>query len=298
MNIPSSFNPRGKTNAQLADEFGVSVRTISRWKAAMRDAPVKVAEVELTTEPAPAPENVKYQHVISPAFVNIVRIEGSNVETVVILSSDQRYQKAVDLIAAHASLEEFFVKAKLRRAAIHTNNEVTIDENGVLYKDFKLQGEMADAITLMFIEGRLDANSNLVHFIDNLVQNPDSRVLAQLYPFVQHNDIKISDDGYILAYKKVREDYKDIHSGTMDNSPGKVLEMPRNMVENDPDKTCAAGLHVCAKAYLEHFGSTNDRVVMVKVHPKDVVSVPYDYDGAKMRACRYEVLLELDDDEI
>ena len=202
MKIPSSFNPRGKTNAQLADEFGVSVRTISRWKAAMRNAPVKVAEVELTTDPAPVPENVKYQYVVSPAFVNIVRIEDSNVETVVILSSDQRYQKAVDLIAAHASLEEFFVKAKLRQAAIHTSNEVTIDETGVSYKDFKLQGEMADAITAMFIEDRLDANSNLVHFIDNLVQNPDSRVLAQLYPFVLHNDIQISDDGYILAYKK------------------------------------------------------------------------------------------------
>ena len=251
MNIPSSFNPRGKTNAQLAAEFGVSVRTISRWKAELRNAPVKVAEVELTTEPAPAPvpENVKYQYVVSPAFVNIVRIEDSNVETVVILSSDKNYQKAVSAIAAHASLEEFFVKTKLRRAAIHTNNEVTIDKNGVSYKDFKLQGEMADAITLMFIEGRLDANSNLVHFIDNLVQNPDSRVLAQLYPFVLHNDIKISDDGHILAYKKVREDYKDIHSGTMDNSPGKVLEMPRNMVENDPDKTCAAGLHVCVQKH-------------------------------------------------
>lgn len=37
---------------------------------------------------------------------------------------------------------------------------------------------------------------------------------------------------------------------------------------------------------------------MVKVHPKDVVSVPYDYNGAKMRACRYEVLREVPDDEI
>ena len=32
----------------------------------------------------------------------------------------------------------------------------------------------------------------------------------------------------------------------------------------------------------------------LSVHPKDFVSVPYDYDGAKARVCRYEVVEEVD----
>jgi len=30
--------------------------------------------------------------------------------------------------------------------------------------------------------------------------------------------------------------------------------------------------------------------VLVKVNPKDVVSVPVDYNNTKMRVCRYEVI--------
>jgi len=36
----------------------------------------------------------------------------------------------------------------------------------------------------------------------------------------------------------------------------------------------------------------------VKVNPKDVVSVPYDYNYSKMRVCEYEVLREVEDKEI
>ena len=32
----------------------------------------------------------------------------------------------------------------------------------------------------------------------------------------------------------------------------------------------------------------------IKIHPADFVSVPYDYDGAKARVCKYEVIEEVD----
>ena len=61
-----------------------------------------------------------------------------------------------------------------------------------------------------------------------------------------------------LAYKKIRNNWTDIHSGTFDNSIGAVCGMPRNMVDEDSSRTCSAGLHVCSYDYLAHFSKDKD----------------------------------------
>ena len=61
----------------------------------------------------------------------------------------------------------------------------------------------------------------------------------------------------------VRSDYKDVHSGTFDNSVGQVLEMPRNQVDEDKDRTCSAGLHFCSYDYLKFFGG--ERIMVLKI---------------------------------
>jgi hypothetical protein len=56
-------------------------------------------------------------------------------------------------------------------------------------------------------------------------------------------------------------------------------------------------LHFCSQDYLPHFGNGYDsRVVIVKINPADVVSIPSDYNNAKGRACRYEVVGEIGND--
>ena len=307
MAYPNNFNPIGKTLKELADEYNVSVRTISNWKKDWNNQTQRplttdqlgelASTVELVTEPmAKEPEpGVIYKHTISPTGVYAVRVDGINVDTIVVLNTDPKYNEIVDAIKCNKPLDKFFVKEQLKLVSITTNNSVVIDEHGVKFKGFTIQGNLAEAITTMYLDGRLKANDSMVLFLDNLTQNPDSRVFEQLYPFMQHNDIEVSDDGCLLAYKKVRGDYYDIHSGTIRNAPGDKPSMPRVMVQNDPSQTCSAGLHVCAKSYLSNFGNdSSDKVVIVKVNPKDVVSVPYDYNGAKMRVCEYEVLADAD----
>jgi hypothetical protein len=131
----------------------------------------------------------------------------------------------------------------------------------------------------------------MVEFMENLMENPSNRSVTELYGFLEKNNLPITPDGCFLAYKKVRSDFKDVYSGTMDNSPGKVVEMPRNQVDDRADNTCSHGLHFCSKDYLQHFNG--DRIVIVKINPKDVVSIPTDYNHSKGRACRYEVISEL-----
>jgi hypothetical protein len=46
---------------------------------------------------------------------------------------------------------------------------------------------------------------------------------------------------------------------------------------------------------LNHFGG--DRIMIVKINPADVVSIPSDYNDTKGRACRYEVIGELNKEE-
>jgi hypothetical protein len=125
------------------------------------------------------------------------------------------------------------------------------------------------------------------------MKNPSKRSVDELYGFLEKNSLPITPDGHFLAYKKVRRDFKDIHSGTMDNSPGTIVEMERNQVDDNKDQTCSTGLHFCGLSYLEFFGDRNSRVVIVKIDPADVVSIPSDYNGAKGRACRYEVIGEM-----
>ena len=131
----------------------------------------------------------------------------------------------------------------------------------------------------------------MVNFMENLYQNPSHRAVTELYGFLEKNNLPITPDGHFLAYKKVRANFFDVHSGTMDNSVGKVVEMERHEVNDNKDQTCSTGLHFCGMSYLNSFGG--DRTVIVKVNPRDVVSIPSDYNEAKGRACRYEVIGEL-----
>ena len=134
----------------------------------------------------------------------------------------------------------------------------------------------------------------LVLFMENLMENPSYRAVNELFGFLEKNSLPITPDGHFLAYKKVNEDYKDIHSGTFDNSVGAVCEMERNAVDDDKDRTCSAGLHFCSQEYLPHFGRTHgDHVMILKINPRDVVSIPVDYNNSKGRTCRYEVIGEV-----
>lgn len=134
-----------------------------------------------------------------------------------------------------------------------------------------------------------------VAFAKKLQKNPSYRSVQQLFKFLDAGSFTITDSGNFIAYKRVRNTFFDIHSNTMDNSPGKVLRVARNEVDEDPNRTCSHGLHVAHWTYAaNHFGSAGagDRFVYVEVDPADVVAVPADYSDQKMRVCGYTVLDE------
>lgn len=131
----------------------------------------------------------------------------------------------------------------------------------------------------------------MVHFMANLMLNPSKQAVDELYLFLEKGQLPITPDGHFLAYKKVRGDYKDCHTGTISNHVGAVVEMERNQVDDRRNNTCSAGLHFCSLEYLKSF--SGERTMILKINPRDVVSIPSDYNNTKGRTCRYEVISEL-----
>jgi hypothetical protein len=174
------------------------------------------------------------------------------------------------------------------------NGYVGINGNTVTWKGQPFHNALSSRMIEMLQDGfPIDP---MVRFMENLMENPSKRSVDQLYGFLEKNKLPITEDGYFLAYKRVREDYLDIHSGTIDNSVGQYVEMERNLVDDNPDSTCSTGLHFCSEGYLGAFGSSHQPVMILKINPAHVVSIPSDYDGAKGRCEAYEVVAEVNGD--
>ncbi len=132
----------------------------------------------------------------------------------------------------------------------------------------------------------------LLNFWDKLNKNPSFSVVQSLYEFLERNEYPITKEGDIIAYKGVKADWTDCHTGTIVNSIGSTISMPRNEVDNNPDKTCSYGFHIGNFGFSWNYGASG-HMIMVSVNPENVVSMPNAYDFSKMRVCEYTILSEV-----
>lgn len=205
-------------------------------------------------------------------------------KTLSIAKSDARYagvdkaikEKRWDLIPALAEPERQF-----EGTGIELRGESLFEEaNGEA-----IPQELYNRILALKKDGH--SFEPLLKFWDNLKQNPSFNARQMLFKFLAHNGHPLTLDGCFIAYRGVREDFKDKHTGTIDNSVGAKPSMDRALVDDNPNNTCSSGLHVACYEYARGFG---EQLVEVKVNPTDVVCVPTDYNGTKMRICAYEVV--------
>jgi hypothetical protein len=144
----------------------------------------------------------------------------------------------------------------------------------------------------------------LLLFLENLTKNPSKRSVQELYDFLEFGELPITDDGCFLAFKNVDGNYwsiagnpsikplkgKSDEQGRIYHGIGEEIEIRRNQVDDNKDVPCSTGLHFCSVKYLPHYSATGGKTIVVKVNPKDVVSIPSDYNNTKGRACAYTVL--------
>lgn len=177
---------------------------------------------------------------------------------------------------------------------------IRVDHGIVYYGDREVDGAIRPKILEFLRTNRPELADPLCKFIERVYENPSYRAVNGLFEWVSKSGMPITPEGKILAWKIVRQDYFDYHSGTLDHSPGKIVEIPRNQCDEDPDSTCSAGIHFCSYDYLPHYrnGDSNRRIMMVEIDPADVVAIPRDYNTAKGRCCRMKVVGEVPIDDV
>lgn len=192
-----------------------------------------------------------------------------------------------------ATAEELLEVVDVQKAVASFSDGLVEIKNGqVLYEGEEVHGSISKRI-LEFMSKGLPFQP-LVNFLNNLMENPSMQSQKELYDFLEHEHLPITEDGYFLAYKAVRSDFRDKYRGVFDNRVGQVCEMQRAKVDDDRGRGCSNGLHAGALNYVANYGSVDagDRIVIVKINPRDVVSVPTDCNCEKLRTCRYEVVAE------
>lgn len=202
--------------------------------------------------------------------------------------------------------------------------------DGVLHYDGDpVYNGLSQTIARYHDEGR-DA-TNLVRFMERLSANPSDNSREQLFTWTQAKNLTIDTDGFIIGYKGVYgrtsdQDYLDPWgqprfsldqypyqsssaghgivdgvdvNGHLPMGVGVVVEMPRNEVDDNPRSACSTGLHVGTHSYAKGY-SRSGALLEVKFDPADVVSVPSDSGGAKLRCCRYTAVAihDVPDDDL
>jgi len=177
-----------------------------------------------------------------------------------------------------------------KAVASFSDGQVSIVNGKVMFEGEEVHGSISKRIIEFMSKGL--PFQPLVKFLENLMENPSMQSQQELYDFLEHENLPITEDGCFLAYKAVNSDFKDKWKGTFDNKVGQVCEMRRAKVDDNRGRGCSAGLHAGALNYVANYGSVDagDNIVIVKINPEDVVSVPSDCNCEKLRTCKYEVV--------
>lgn len=181
-----------------------------------------------------------------------------------------------------------------------TAGRVQVGDGEVRFDGEVVKGVIATRLLEMLHQG-FDVMP-LARFLDRVSANPIETARDEIYLWLESGNLPLTDDGCFLAFKKVKSDYSSSHPAP-DGTPfynhiGTSPWMPRDEVDTDRTNTCSRGLHFCSYQYLPHFGLGGEsRVVIVKVAPEDVVSIPTDYNHSKGRAWRYAIIGEVPEDE-
>ena len=230
----------------------------------------------------------------TPAFILTensltVSVEG---KTYTINSGHPSWRQAIESLKRkdYDSLKDL-VSVKKAFSAF-TGDKVKVIDNQVFFNGEPIHNYLSDKI-LSFMEKGLPHES-LIKFLERLMANPSRRAVTELYSFLRHKSLPITDDGTFLAYKSVRSDYTDHHTGDFNNSIGNTLEMTRNNVCDDHNQGCSIGFHAGSLEYASSFGGADSVLLIVEIDPADVVSVPSDCNCQKLRTCKYTVVAKYD----
>lgn len=180
---------------------------------------------------------------------------------------------------------------------------VKVQGGEVFYRDKPIQNGLTTRL-LALMNGGFPFEP-LAKFLENLMQNPSARAVKELYQWLEHKDIVLTDDGCWLGYKRLfkatnpdgsnktlpdgRQVWVDCHTKKIEQAIGMPpVPMERNEVDDNWGVDCSDGYHVGSMSYVRNFNENGD-VVIVKVNPRDTVTVPTN-ETTKCRVTGYDII--------
>lgn len=173
---------------------------------------------------------------------------------------------------------------------IMTSNNVKVSDKGeVVVNNIVLENTENDPllsmIELLQKKGTItDDIERIKPFLNNMLENKHIKAVNEIYEYCKAMDFEITEDGCFLAYKNVKKDYSSIYDqGRTKHAIGQITKVDK--FDTNRNANCSYGLHFCSKSYLSSY--SGEVTIIVKVNPKDVCSIPTDYNFAKGRCTQY-----------
>ena len=250
---------------------------------------------------------------MSAVQYNLVEREGGSNITVVVDGdmkvADDTHPLWDEIKAKAVALDEsvvhlFDASTRVAERFDRLSERVTVAHSRIYVDGDEIEDVFADQIVRFMDEDR-DDWMPLVKFLEKVYTNTEQHTRENLSRWLNATGgFTITEDGNIVGYKGLTAEFGSIHrgpaivdgvavNGSVPNQPGSIIEMKRSEVEHNPRVGCSVGLHVGTWEYASSFG--RGVVVEVEVNPRDVVSVPTDCNGQKMRVSRYTVVRAVDE---
>lgn len=202
----------------------------------------------------------------------------------------------------------FDVASGMMRRFEKVTDRVSYDGENILWDGDPVHSVIANQVKRALEAGEENYEA-LAKFWEKLESNPNEHSREQAYEFLASHDFQITADGDLVGYKGMYDNgdgtYSSWHASTVEDKPsayvngqplpalqkvvaslGDEVSMPRSEVKHDPNQTCDRGLHVATYAYAAGYGNV---VVEILTNPRDIVSVPNDAHGEKVRACAFKM---------
>lgn len=275
------------TKTDVAKRFGISTRSLNRGLDALDAGGASSKKEKANASPAKQDSPV-YNFTGTRDSITI----SNGKETAFVPKDDPRYENIVELVLA-GDLETAWNRAHVKSGISRlTEGLVTIENGKVKIQGTVVENDMSARILNLLTQTSDETEiRKFVRFFESLMDSPDKRVVDELFLFLENISIELNEDGSFFAYRAVNHNFTDKRTGEFDNSVGAVVTMPRSMVNDNKHQTCSAGLHFASYEYASDvYGGYGDQLIKVKIFPRDVVSIPVDYNSQKGRCCRFEVV--------
>ncbi len=252
--------------------------------------------------------NTQFSFTRSADGVETIVIMGSQGVRVISDSHANFPQIRAALLVSNHDEAEVYALADAAQTVTETlmrlSDRVLIRGDKIFFDGDEMESRLTRHIVDMIRNGD-DNYTGYVAFLENVKANPSKSGRKGLFRFIEKNGLVITEDGCFIGYKGISQDglsqtagsedvtvtladgTVEVHKGRIPNPAGAVVEMPRSLVDPDRETACSVGLHVGDYDYASKWAS---RLLTVKVNPRDVVEVPNDTNGQKLRASRYTVL--------